>query len=352
MKVKFIDKLKKTGAIIATTTIVLSSVFSFQSVHAKSNEQHFTTPNEIYEIIVNEESNSKLNLYISSGNNIEVLVDMKNKTDKSIIEVKKALESKNNNLQIQYTGNKIAKENNINKVYLKYSITKDNNCLEKGIDVSEWQGTINWDEVSKHIDFAILRVMDAVKKDSESRFLIDKQFLRNIRECERLNIPVGAYWFSRATTSEEAKKEANFVASILKNYTLEYPTYIDIECEEQLSLDNKTLQNIIIDANTEIAGSGLYPAIYINNSQSSRVEELPYPLWLTSGETYNNQVPFSEFSKENFKVVYNPNLKKSNYQYSQRGVIKGIEGEIDIDYALSYLPNTITNSTAYKLRIK
>ena len=63
----------------------------------------------------------------------------------------------------------------------------------KGIDVSEHQGTIDWNQVKGNIDFAILRA-------GYGNNNIDKQFIRNICECNRLGIPVGIYWFSYAYT--------------------------------------------------------------------------------------------------------------------------------------------------------
>ena len=61
--------------------------------------------------------------------------------------------------------------------------------IHKGIDVSKWQGEINWNLAKHDIDFAILRA-------GYGQNNIDEQFIRNANECTRLNIPFGVYWFS------------------------------------------------------------------------------------------------------------------------------------------------------------
>ena len=92
----------------------------------------------------------------------------------------------------------------------------------KGIDVSEHQGRINWEQVKGDIDFAILRA-------GYGRNNIDKQFIRNIEECNRLEIPVGIYWFSYAFSVEIARNEAKYVLEAIKPYKVDYPVSYDLE---------------------------------------------------------------------------------------------------------------------------
>ena len=83
--------------------------------------------------------------------------------------------------------------------------------MKKGIDVSKWQGNIDWQKVKKAgIEFAILR---ASYGDGTSRFKNngrDEQFERNYQEAKKVGIPVGAYHYCYARNIDEAKKEANF----------------------------------------------------------------------------------------------------------------------------------------------
>lgn len=74
--------------------------------------------------------------------------------------------------------------------------------MQKGIDVSYAQGIIDWDKVSRaDIDFAVLRAGYGTATE-------DSQFARNAKNCNRLGIPVGVYWFSYAKTAAQARQEA------------------------------------------------------------------------------------------------------------------------------------------------
>ena len=93
---------------------------------------------------------------------------------------------------------------------------------KKGIDVSVWQGEINWATVKPNIDFAILRA-------GYGKNNIDEQFVRNANECSRLGIPFGVYWFSYALNEQQAKKEADYVCNVVAKYKLSYPICYDFE---------------------------------------------------------------------------------------------------------------------------
>ena len=81
----------------------------------------------------------------------------------------------------------------------------------KGIDVSSWQGKIDWKTVSDYgMGFAILRITEKGNK-------IDSQFENNYGGCTKYNIPVGVYKYSYATTISQIKDEANIVIKTLNN---------------------------------------------------------------------------------------------------------------------------------------
>jgi len=92
----------------------------------------------------------------------------------------------------------------------------------KYIDVSEHQGVIDWSEVKGHIDGVMLRA-------GYGQHTMDKQFVRNVTECNRLGIPCGAYWFSYAYTADMAKKEANSFLRAVKPYQMDLPLAYDYE---------------------------------------------------------------------------------------------------------------------------
>ncbi|MDI6619133.1 MAG: LysM peptidoglycan-binding domain-containing protein [Clostridiales bacterium] len=98
--------------------------------------------------------------------------------------------------------------------------------MYKGIDVSKYQGVIDWDAVKKAgLDFAILRCGYGTDLPSQD----DPYFERNVSECDRLGIPYGVYLYSYALSIEDAHSEAKHVLRLLKNKKPSYPVYIDIE---------------------------------------------------------------------------------------------------------------------------
>ena len=96
----------------------------------------------------------------------------------------------------------------------------------KGIDVSAWQGRIDWKTVVDYgMDFAILRI-------TESGNVIDKYFERNYTECQKYNIPTGVYKYSYAMTIAEIQSEARKVVSALNGRELQYPVWLDARSSE------------------------------------------------------------------------------------------------------------------------
>jgi GH25 family lysozyme M1 (1,4-beta-N-acetylmuramidase) len=265
--------------------------------------------------------------YIVSGNTFTVLVPKKNKNT-SLKQIDGAIRNNcNNKITYRYDGNSSKYPN-----YIRYVIYTNPSYIAKGIDVSAWQEEIDWEEASKHIDFAILRVMDAISKDDNGDFQIDRYIERNLEECKKYNVPVGVYWFSRATTEDEAIKEADKVLEVLGDEYLNYPVYIDVEGPEQLSLDDEQLKRVITAANETIRDGGYYPAVYINNSIKHRIDGLPYDLWLTSSPTYNNDTHIEDFNEQDFDVYYKATTEEHSWQYCSTGKIPGIEGNVDFDY--------------------
>ena len=110
-----------------------------------------------------------------------------------------------------------------------------------GIDVSEHQGLIDWEKVkiSGEVDFVILRA--GYGKEINQT---DKQFERNYSECKRLGIPCGAYWYSYATTVDEAKQEAEVFLKAIKGKQFNYPVYFDLEEPKQLALGKEKCSEI------------------------------------------------------------------------------------------------------------
>ncbi len=131
----------------------------------------------------------------------------------------------------------------------------------KGIDVSKWNGNINWDKVkSAGINFAIVREGYG-KKDPRQ---IDKKFKDNINGAKAVGIPTGCYHYSYADSVEDAKREAEFCLENIRDMKLEYPVCFDIEDREMLKLSNRQRTDIVKTFCSEIEKAGFYAMFYCN----------------------------------------------------------------------------------------
>lgn len=193
----------------------------------------------------------------------------------------------------------------------------------KGIDVSEHQGTIDWNKVKGNVDFVILRA-------GYGHNNIDKQFVRNICECNRLGIPVGIYWFSYAYTTDMAINEANFAVQAIKNYKIDLPVFFDFEYDSVNYANkcgvtvNQRLATDMVKAFCErIKELGYKPGNYSNQdfilNKFYNDELTQYPLWYA----YYNQ---------------NKNRDCMIWQYSESGRVPGINTDsVDMNYCYTDL---------------
>lgn len=190
---------------------------------------------------------------------------------------------------------------------------------KKVIDVSAYQGDIDWEKVKPHIDGAILRCgygMDSAKQD-------DAKFKRNADECTRLGIPFGVYLYSYANNNEKAKSEAAHVLRLIKGYKLSYPVYLDLE-------ENGTQTGAVERANIFgdiIEKAGYWCGIYANLN------------W------WNNYLKgLDRFTKWVAQYYTECQYKGSNldmWQYSSKGGITGISGCVDMNYCYRDFPAEI-----------
>lgn len=190
----------------------------------------------------------------------------------------------------------------------------------KGIDVSEHQGVIDWNKVKDHVDFTMLRA-------GYGKNNIDKQFERNIKECNRLGIPVGIYWFSYALNEDMARQEAKYALAAVKDYRLEYPISFDLEYDtldyakkNGINIDKRLATNMVKAFCSEIEAAKYYAMNYTNQ------------------DFINNHFYFNEIERYcPWYAWYNKELDRSNvgmWQYSDKGTIPGIQGSsVDLDYA-------------------
>ena len=197
--------------------------------------------------------------------------------------------------------------------------------LLKGIDVSYAQSVIDWEKVkaSGLVDFAILRA--GYGRETSQ---IDTQFERNYTACKQLGIPVGAYWYSYATTVAEAEQEAKVCLQTIQGKQFEYPVAFDIEEERSLPQANALCQAFC----SVLEAAGYYAAIYtfksaLENNISTAIKN-----------RYNIFLSHIGVQQTDYAGSY------GLWQYSWTGRIPGISGDVDLDYAYKDYPAMIQNA--------
>lgn len=186
----------------------------------------------------------------------------------------------------------------------------------KGIDVSAWNGVIDWQKVANYgMDFAILRITEKGNKT-------DSTFERNYAGCITHNIPVGVYKYSYATNISEIKYEAEAVINVLKQRKLDYPVFLDIEdkCQENLSQDLMiqmidTFRDIIIRAGYQF---GVYCGYSWYQNQLPE-DAKKYDCWLAAYPSQDDGT---------MQIRLKP-AAGIGWQYSSKATIPGISGKVD-----------------------
>lgn len=204
---------------------------------------------------------------------------------------------------------------------------------KKGIDVSQWQGTIDWTKVkAAGIEFAMIRA-------GYGQNNIDPQFERNISECNRVGIPCGIYWFSYAYTEAMAIREAEYALSAVEPYKLDYPIAFDWEGDSaNYAAKNgvtvtKTLASAMARAFCKrLEQAKYYAMVYTNPSYLATYfdNDIPkqYDIWLAQWPT--NPDPNSK-----------PAQAGGIWQYTSSGSVNGISGRVDMNAAYYNYPDII-----------
>ena len=202
----------------------------------------------------------------------------------------------------------------------------------KGIDVSKHNGTINWSKVkSSGVKFVIIRA-------GYGTDTIDLKFKANIEGAISAGLDVGVYWFSYATSESKAKVEATKCLEVLKPYKnkIKYPVFFDFEydsvnyAKKQGVTITKTLASSMAKVFLkEIKEAGYIPGIYTNMDFSNHYftsEVLnDYDIWIAQ---YRNECTYKG--------------KYTMWQYSEKGSVSGITGNVDLNYCYKEYAVTTT----------
>lgn len=195
------------------------------------------------------------------------------------------------------------------------------NALKKGIDISTWQGDVNFTKIkAAGIDYVIIRAGYSQNTD--------KWFESNYKKAKEAGVPIGAYWYSEALTETAVKAEAQACIKALTGKTFEYPIYLDVEEAKQFAKGKTFCSSIINAFCSALLTAGFYPGLYMSKSPlTSYVDDATqgkYPLWIAQ---YNKSCTYTK--------------DYGMWQYSSTGSVNGISGNVDMDYCYADYPTII-----------
>lgn len=192
-----------------------------------------------------------------------------------------------------------------------------------GIDVSKWNGNIDWNAVKNSgVSYVIIRC--GYRGSTTGALIEDPKFKTNIKGAAAAGLKVGIYFFSQATNEVEAVEEASMTVSLIKNYSISYPVFLDVEASGGRGdkIDKNTRTKVIKAYCETIRNSGYSAGVYANKT------------WLTSymnaGELSSYKIWLAQYSSS---VTYGG--KYDLWQYTSKGKISGISGYTDLN--LSYM---------------
>lgn len=206
--------------------------------------------------------------------------------------------------------------------YRYYTDGQGNKTSYVGIDVSSYQKDIDWKKVkASGVDFAIIKCAFR-GYGSAGRLVEDKKFKENVEAAKAAGVEVGVYFFTAATTVDEAKEEAKMTLDLIAPYDIKGPVVIDIEAVNDASrMDGMTEEqntDVVVAFCETIKAAGKQPMVYsgikyfVRKLNMERLEA--YPKWYSY---YNDPLYFP--------------YEISIWQYSQSGKVDGVEGEVDLN---------------------
>lgn len=204
-------------------------------------------------------------------------------------------------------------------------VDEQENVVEMGIDVSKWNGEIDWDIVkAEGVDFAIIRC--GYRGSSTGCLVEDPYYKQNIDNAQRAGVKVGVYFFTQATNLVEAVEEASAVITLLGERELDYPVFIDTEGAggngRADNLDPATRTAVINAFCQTIQNAGLEAGVYASRNwylnKLNREDFYDFTIWLAE---YRQTPEYED--------------KYDIWQYTSSGAVSGIEGRVDLN--ISYI---------------
>lgn len=206
--------------------------------------------------------------------------------------------------------------------------------ITMGIDVSKYQGTIDWGKVKESgVEFAMVRVGYRAKSTGE--IFEDPTARYNMQEAQNAGIMIGAYFFSSAVTPEEARAEAAFTKEIIAKYKITYP--VAYNCEDfqspdsrQFGMDTAARTSLACAFLDEIASSGYTPMFYASKGElegsaqwDTAILASKYKIWVAQYP----EKPYPDTNETTYSGAYHM------WQYTSQGIVSGISRKTDVNIA-------------------
>lgn len=209
--------------------------------------------------------------------------------------------------------------------------------MKRGIDVSTYQGNINWMDVrSTGIDFAMIKATQGRSETAAYRDFTDSKFTANITGAHSVGIRCGVYHYLTAQTVPEAMKEAEYFLSVIEPFRKIISLYaaVDVESSKYLPNDKTLLTQIVFAFCSRVEAAGYDPMIYTNlDWMKNRLNDISaYPLWLALWRDRENVPTVKQF----------PSMRI--WQWGTEAV-KGIAGKPDANFMIAEKPKSETVET-------
>lgn len=205
--------------------------------------------------------------------------------------------------------------------------------MAMGIDISKYQGKVDFNKLKNHCNFVIIRAGYTGYGDGVQHG--DPYFLVNMAGAKAAGMPWGAYWFSQAINEDEARAEARYMMGLIKDQKPEYPIYIDTESSGasgfsgRADLLTKEQRTAVVRAFCEeIESAGYFAGFYCSES------------W------YHNNIAGKTLSERYTAWVAKwsakePNCTYAMWQYSNSGSVPCINGRVDLNKTSVDFPTII-----------
>jgi GH25 family lysozyme M1 (1,4-beta-N-acetylmuramidase) len=200
-----------------------------------------------------------------------------------------------------------------------------------GIDVSRFQGVINWDQVAASgIKFAMIRVGS---RTSSTGILSEDVYARyNLQEANRVGIKVGVYFYSTAASEAEVLEEANFTINLISKYKITFPVAYDCEnynkaTSRQYALGRDARTALAVKFLDTVAAAGYTPMFY--GSQNAMTANADWNMSILN----KYKVWVAQFPSQPFPITPTTSYTGiySMWQYTEKANIAGINTTVDMN---------------------